>query len=377
MSDESAAIENSESPVYDLDWDSQVEDFPEVPSEEVSSESDNNEDMDESEDKSVEVSGEEADSESGEIEAKAEDAPKEDKSGEPESTEESKALDINELADDAVVKVKVDGELQEISVKEFKNGISGSKAIAKRFSEYDQKEKAFKQESEEINQYVNTFAEKMNAKDPVAALEYLSSFTQVPAYQVKELLIESLMPEIVRRSGLNEDQLSIEQSREKLDFEKKQIESEREKISAEQSQKDLQSKIQSAREAHSIEEAEWNDAFQQLDEKLPANEAITLETVKEYVLFNRAEEVLKSVNETLLDDQLVVNNIIMVQKTHPELTVEELQEVARQAYGEAQNLETQKRLEEATEQKSASAKQTKKAPIEESIDSAEDWDDIL
>ena len=44
---------------------------------------------------------------------------------------ESKALSIDELDDDAKISVKVDGEMQEITIKEFKSGISGEKAMAR------------------------------------------------------------------------------------------------------------------------------------------------------------------------------------------------------------------------------------------------------
>ena len=66
----------------------------------------------------------------------------------------SDAIDISKLSDDQKIKVKVDGEEQEITLKEYKNGISGQKAIQKRFNEVDNERKSLQAEIDNINKYV-------------------------------------------------------------------------------------------------------------------------------------------------------------------------------------------------------------------------------
>jgi len=367
--------------VVDLDWDSDIEDFPTMEvTEEVSDEEDNSSDVDEVEDIDSEEAGDEPSEESSEDAGEADESKEEDKSGE----QETPAINIEDLSDDAKISVKVDGELKEISLKEYKSGISGEKAIAKRFSEYDQKEKALKSEIEEINSYVNTFSEKMGKGDPVAALEYLSQFAGIPAYAVKDMLINKLMPEIQRRQELMPEELEVEKTKAQLDYEKKRSEEEKGKFEKERAATELQLKISTAQRSQNIKEDEWDNAYKHLDSTLPPEESITVETVKEYVLFSRAQEAVSTVDSKLIDDQGIMNAFVKVQMENPDFTHEDLIAVAKEAFSNADADKVTAKLQEVEKAKSGSqtksAKQTKKAPqaqVESMSDEIDDWDDLL
>ena len=289
---------------------------------------------------------------------------------------EEKTLSVDELPDDTKLKVKVDGELKEITLKEFKNGISGEKAIAKRFSEFDKKEKEFKKELAEINTYVSTFAQKMDKGDPVAALEYLAQFSKTPAYEVKDMLIKALLPEIERRQGLAPEELELEKHKAQLKYEKERIESEKKTLEAEQAKKDLAAKVESVRETHNISAEDWNKAFEYLDANLPTDKDITISTVKEYILFNRAEKALKSVDSKLVEDRGILDTLVHIQTSNPDFTEEDLQAIAKDAFGQAEKVVAEKELQEVAEKKQEviETKQDDPKPIEE-LD-PEDWDDI-
>jgi hypothetical protein len=186
----------------DLTWDNIEDVAPSLEAEgesnEGSDEWDNlgsEESSEEAEAETVEASGDEADSEASEAGEESEEVAGEDKGGEQESQEESgeqQALKLDEMPDDTKIMAKVDGELQEITLKEFKNGISGEKAIAKRFSEYDRKEKEFESQMNQVNEYINDLGNTIRNASVLEGVSRIAELTGAAPHMVKEALIQEL-----------------------------------------------------------------------------------------------------------------------------------------------------------------------------------------
>lgn len=320
-----------------------------------------------------------------EVKAEAEES---SDSEEVEASEESKALDVNELDDNAIVKVKVDGELQEISVKEFKNGISGEKAIAKRFSEFDQKEKAFKSEIENINNYVRDLGETMRNSSMLEGVYKIAELNKIAPHQVKQALIKELLPEIDRLDTLTDSERELEYRQQELEYKEKLQESESESFKAQQAQRELQDKISSTREAHNISVEEWDNAYKELDENLPPEEQITIDTVSEYIQYGRAEgkaqTALKEFQEgAFSSDEGKLDELTKVLVKYPEFTTEDAVSLLQDAYGQAKEEVAKQEVTKAVSKKEIKQVKQKKQndseinPITINGEEADDWDDIL
>lgn len=340
---------------------------------------------------SVEEAGESSDKEASEAGDESESASGEDQSGESESAEESgegSALKLEEMPDDTKILAKVDGELQEITLKEFKNGISGEKAIAKRFSEYDRKEKEFNAQMNEVNEYINDLGNTIRNSSVLEGVSKIAELTGAAPHLVKEALIKELMPEIERRYGLDENELALELKQQENDYLKQRTESENKKLQQEQAQRELQLEVMRTREAHNIDEATWTEALNDLDAKLPPNEPITVETVAEYVNFNRAssraESILNEWDSSYLENGEVVDALIDSIIESPDYSDADFKEILSNAFGETKKVEAQKAVEKKVESKSKNVKSQKeevnalfKPETDSSGNEILDWDDLL
>lgn len=340
---------------------------------------------------SVEEAGESSDKEASEAGDESESASGEDQSGEQESAEESgegSALKLEEMPDDTKILAKVDGELQEITLKEFKNGISGEKAIAKRFSEYDRKEKEFNAQMNEVNEYINDLGNTIRNSSVLEGVSKIAELTGAAPHLVKEALIKELMPEIERRYGLDENELALELKQQENDYLKQKTESENKKLQQEQAQRELQLEVMRTREAHNIDEATWTEALNDLDAKLPPNEPITVETVAEYVNFNRAssraESILNEWDSSYLENGEVVDALIDSIIESPDYSDADFKEILSNAFGETKKVEAQKAVEKKVESKSKNVKSQKeevnalfKPETDSSGNEILDWDDLL
>lgn len=340
---------------------------------------------------SVEEAGESSDKEASEAGDESESASGEDQSGEQESAEESgegSALKLEEMPDDTKILAKVDGELQEITLKEFKNGISGEKAIAKRFSEYDRKEKEFDAQMNEVNEYINDLGNTIRNSSVLEGVSKIAELTGAAPHLVKEALIKELMPEIERRYGLDENELALELKQQENDYLKQRTESENKKLQQEQAQRELQLEVMRTRETHNIDEATWTEALNDLDAKLPPNEPITVETVAEYVNFNRAssraESILNEWDSSYLENGEVVDALIDSIIESPDYSDADFKEILSNAFGETKKVEAQKAVEKKVESKSKNVKSQReevnalfKPETDSSGNEILDWDDLL
>ena len=306
------------------------------------------------------------DSESGESDFEVEDQAdnpepesSEEEVGEPEDKEadseetESSDFDIPEqLQEKGLVAsedgeigkmIKIDGEEQFVSLTDLGNDYSGQKAIQQRFNEFDQKERAYKAEVEEVNNYVNTFASKMREEGALAGMNYLGEFSGLAPYQIKRQLVEALQPEIERMYNMSATELNAEYAQEENQYLKQSIESTREQTEAQQAQQELNAAVNSVREAHEIDDSEWNQALSFLTEheqqlradnpNLVMDANYVAETVMDARAYTRADEAFSSANVSLSEEQAgnVMEYLHDVAYRNPDFDQNDLVELVRSA----------------------------------------------
>lgn len=323
----------------------------------------------------VEEGGEEVEEPTEEVEQKA----SEDDVSEDESEGTEKKLSLDELDDDATIMAKVDGELQEISIKEFKNGISGEKAIAKRFSEYDVKEKEFNRQMNEVNEYINDLGTTMKSSSVLEGVSKIGELTGMPAYQIKEALIKELLPEIEARYTMDETELALKYKEQENEYLKNKTESDNATYKAEQAQRELESQVTSIREAHNINDEEWNTSFSKLDETLPKDQIITPELVADHVNFSRAEtraeSLMKSFDESYLSNSEIMDAFVDSVLDNPDLSDEDFADILSNSLEQTRKEEAQAAVDKKVEAKGKSAPKVKAKVVEE--EDFDDWDDIM
>jgi hypothetical protein len=373
----------------DLTWDNVEEAAPSL--EDIANLKEDGESKDEwdvlgEEDTSVEAT-DKSDDEVGESSDEVSDSSEEVKAdSEQESsestTEESgdKSLSLDEMDDEATISVKVDGELQEISIKDFKNGISGEKAIAQRFTEFDSKEKEFNRQMEGVNDYINDLGQTMQNVSMMEGVAKIADLAGIPDYQVREALIKELLPEIERRYSMDENELQLEYKSQENEYLKNKTESDNQTYKAEQAQRELQAEVDAIRETHNINDEEWNGAISALDKQLPQGEIITPKLAAEFVNYNRAESraetLMNNFDPSYLSNEETMEAFIEVISDSPELSDEDFNDILKQTLGDAKKENAEAQVDKKVEAK-AGVKKTQKVQVTEAeMEDILDWDDL-
>lgn len=379
--DASVISEHGQQVDADLTWDNIEEAAPSLA--DANEDGEVKDDWDRVEDQAVEATAK-ADSEDKSESDEVDDGPKLDakedveEDGEPdgEETPSKEVLKLEDMPDDTKIMAKVDGELQEVTIKEFKNGISGEKAIAKRFTEFDAKEKEFNAEMENVNNYINELGTTMKSSSVLEGMTKVGELTGIPSYQLKEALIKELLPEIERRYSLDDNELQLEYQQQENDYLKNKQESDNVNYKAEQAQRDLDAKVSNIRETHNINDEEWSNAISTLDANLDKDKVITPELVSDYVNFkraeNRADSIINAFDPKYAEDATVMDALVDEIFGSPNLTDEDFTEILTSALGKSKKEEAEAKVDALVEKKEAKVVKKKDEPQFEELT---DWDD--
>lgn len=157
-----------------------------------------------------------------------------------------------DVAEDAVITVKVDGEDVEVPISELRNNYSGKVAWDKKFTEIGKEKQAFNEEKGMVERYINEFAQRAQSEDKTLALEYLAEISGQDPLAFRRSLRQQMFKEFQRFSEMNESEVKAYELNEENEFLRRQQESVQDRVSQQQSQMELRSKIDSLRETYSV-----------------------------------------------------------------------------------------------------------------------------
>lgn len=298
----------------------------------------------------------------------------------PESSENGNNLAENEEKSEPkadLFKVKVDGEEVEVSLDELKSNYSGKQAFDKKFTALDKERKQFLKEKQQIESYVNEFRTLATSKNMVEATKFLGQLTGKAPHAVVDELISSLHPEIERRYGLTQEEISYEKQLADAQYKAELLEREKQQFTKQQLETELSSKIESIMSEKSIPVEEWDKAVLALDARLPKDQDLTPELVAEYVVFDRAVNKSDSLLNTFDNGKLKGNTTVAqtlrdIILENPDFTDQDLTDILSSSFTTKQKEKVEEKLVKKAPQQS---KQTStNVPKMKALSS---WDDIL
>ena len=249
-----------------------------------------------------------------------------------------------EIAANAVFKHKVDGEEVDVELQELLNNYSGKVSYDKKFQEFSTTKKDFEsykskydQDIQQINNYINNFAEKFRGNDALGALEYFAEFTGMKPYEFRRELLAQLAPEVQRRSEMTQEQLMAEELSFQNEYLARQHELAQQELQKQQAYSELLEEISEVQKAHGISDDVFESSYLELAESdydgpiTPAAVAAYHTNVQAY---SKAEEILNQVDPILSSQDPVIDNLQQVIVEHPEFGDNDLLEIVTQVYND-------------------------------------------
>ena len=318
----------------------------------------------------------EAEAESDEEEDGPEDSePKAEPEAVDGESDEEAPVSLEDSLKDGSYELKIDDA--DVTIQELKNDYIGQKEISRRFTEYDVKSKKLDADTEEINEYINTFAGHLKNGDSVGAMQYFGEFAGVAPYMIKEQLIAALTPEVMRRQTLSPTEVQNEYLSNQNEYLVEKDRTDAELRATQETQRGLNNSINELRETNDISEDDWHDTMSHLEKTLDDGDQLTPELVKDTILYGRmyeqAELVVKASEEQLDNAEQWIEELVNVKEKYPDFTEDDLKEVLASALKTQNEESTESKLAKKVIERSPVKKQTKTTPDEELDPELEDW----
>lgn len=241
---------------------------------------------------------------------------------------------------DAKVRVKVDGEFQEIPVQDLVNNYSGKTAWDKKFTELGNQKKEFETEKTQVIQTqeflkktVGEIAGILNDpnKNPFDALSFLVEKSGQDPYTLWKRSLEANLDEIEKLQSMDEHERKAYFLEKKDEFRTKADEARKKAFEDEQSKFSAIQKADALRQAQGVSEEQFMEAWDELEaqgEQNPTDEQIVeYASIKPHLA--SVQDVLEPYEDMIDDSKYskIVTDFAR-QIRAKELTPEQLKEIA-------------------------------------------------
>jgi hypothetical protein len=298
------------------------------------------------EEKKEEKEDKEAKEEKEDKELKEDDESKEDKKDAKNKLKIRMSDGLYGIESDAKVRVKIDGEFQEVPVQELINNYSGKTAWDKKFTEIGQEKKVIefaKNEVEQTKQFLsNTVQEIVKVLDdpnatPFDALNILIEKSGRDPYTMWRRNIETNLEEVENLMSMSDAERKAYFLEKKDEFRTKSEEARKAAYAKEEAFNQAIQKVDALRQAHGVSEEQYLQALDELEAEGQDTSKMSDEKVVDYASLkphiNDVQDVLEPYEDSIDDSKYseVVQNLAR-QMRAKDFTKEQLTEWARKEF---------------------------------------------
>lgn len=309
----------------------------------------------------------------GESDKKAEDDS--DKVSKEEEAKAPKKLKIRMsdglygIESDAKVRVKIDGDFQEVPIQELVNDYSGKTAWDKKFTELGQERKTFEAQRQEVEQTRSFLVDTVNEvvthledpeKNPVDALMFLVEKSGRDSYSVYKRMLDANLEEVEKLISMSDVERKAYFLEKKDEFRTKSEEARRAAATQEQAFNQAVQRVDQLRQAHGVSEEQYLQALDELEEsgvdtnKMSDEQVVDYASLKPHV--NDVQDVLEPYEDSIDDSKYseVVQNLARQLRAN-EFTKEQLKEWASKEFADEDLKDLQSRTQEVQKTKTSKA----------------------
>lgn len=291
-----------------------------------------------------------------------------------------------EIPEDATISVKINGKSEKVSLSELRDQYSGKVAWDDKFSKLSSEKKEFETQRDEyqeeirsVSKEMSTIREKIVAAQkgeahPLDGFNYLLDLMGINSVQFSKQMQESLYNEYDIYQEMSDAERDAYWLKKENSYLVEKQESERSKSKVSETQREQQAKINEYREAHGINEDDFNSAYQDLisagEENITAEQVV--QAAKLSPLLDIGEDIISDYADQLSTDEMnkMARDIAVALYENPELTIQEVKSII------AEGLEVETLVSEVSKIKRPEELPYKSSKPKEQVYQYESFDDF-
>lgn len=251
---------------------------------------------------------------------------------------------------DAMFPVKIRGKVEEFSVQDIVNEFSGKTDYTRKYNELNRERQVFERDRDTLQRFANELHSKLNEKDVIGAVWTLTEAMGGNPPEVISQFQAQLVDKAKEMNDLSPEEQRARMAEEKLDLYKRQQDSLAQKREEQKESEAIQTRVEQVIQEKNMTEERFSELFNELQGAAKQGSFDISELTPELVGDYHAElesrdaisSMLKDVASELSgqDFDNAVSELRKVMTDNKSFTVEDLKDIAIEAYGtkKAQNL---------------------------------------
>lgn len=253
-----------------------------------------------------------------------------------------------EIPDDALIRVKIDGKFEDVSLNDLARNYNGKQSWESKRSEVDNELKTYRNEKETFTKekeavaaHLTTVVELVDKAlkgeaNPFDAVNYLLDLTGKNTLDYQKAALNNLMDEVENLQSMDDVERELYWQKKEAEYLKKQLESSKGTTDTLHKTREQENQLKSLRDAHGISEEQFASAQAELNElgvENPTPEKI-VQYVKVMPFVLKGEELVKPFLEDIGEAKIDgVVQVVAESLMSGEFTEAELIETLEMTYG--------------------------------------------
>jgi len=329
----------------------------------------------ESDDEDTEVLDAKAETDDEEEEAKADSKDKEEDNDKVKDAlnkvKKIKALDGDEelnLSRELKVPVKVDGKSESVELQELINNYSGSVNWNKKFGELGQEKQKFDARVDGVQKSVRQVHDLVQQGKAQEAIEFIAETMGADPLEMWRNTVKQVEQQLHETEVLSEEERRVRDLQEELDYRKRRDAQASAKAAEQQEAQEIEHRVTEVQQKYGMDNESFVQTYDLILEAGAATEDdLTPEFVGQVYQDMQTKERVKSVIDhavpELEDKDKAVLDLFQVALRDPDLTDQELKQIAAEVYG----TESAKRLSRKVEKLQNKSEKTVKNPMKDPV----------
>jgi hypothetical protein len=247
-----------------------------------------------------------------------------------------------DLAEDAMVPVKVAGEIVQVPVKDLLANYSGKTDWTKKYNALHEERTSFYTERDTVNSRINEIHDlAVTQKNPRLAIERLAEAMGADPTETWNSLITPIKEAMKSLPNISPEELAAREKEEELEYYKSKESWRKQEAEKSRINEDLVSRIKTTQSEHGMTPEQFKASYDEMVKEARRsgfNEAdLTPEMVGQYFqMTDRQDQVSKFVQETYAESEKksdIYGQLLETWKRNPEFSLDDLKEIASEVFG--------------------------------------------
>jgi hypothetical protein len=273
-----------------------------------------------------------------------------------------------QVSQNATFPVKIDGEVQDIPLKDLVSDFSGRQAIDKRFSELNVEKVQYTKERDELLNKLVGFAEASEKGNTMEAIQHLADLAGKDAWELTQSIKKQILENAKDYVNADETTQKYLDNEEKIKYYEQREARREQNAEISKSQEEAATEISSFQQKYGLDDRGVVELYDSLVAKSPDLPEIGVEQLERFLVESQTQDkavnLLSKVDPTLSENQDYISDIRDFIQANPDMDEDSIVATIQEVFGTEEPKTEGKSATEVVKERAKASSPSKKKVVE-------------